>query len=439
MKETIENSIKQSLENFEAPYNANAWAQMNARLDAQMPTTPKSTTKWYVAASAIVVVATASYFLFTGETNSTEDQSNIAQLDENSTTENTTEVTTSSESNNDVNNTASDENNTTQTSNEIGNEVTNEITIDPFPIFNGPVNAGGNGTGTNPNDNLGLTPSNGGNNPGTSPNDNGGDQTSTETSSALVVPRVADMCQGETFVVINTNDAPLLVLGPDMYFMIPANEERTLRANKSGNYTIGALESGTGTERIEFMVNDAPGVDFTIDGTTKFENGLPTTIVESTGAGSEFEWIFGGQKINGNTAEAHFYTKGEHSITLTVTGNNGCTSTETKTVYVEDNYNLMAVNSFRPNSNNPQTNTFMPYALTERNVQFTLIIIDPTDGHVVYETSDATQGWDGVDKRSGQLVAFENSYIWKVTIQKLQPGEASNDYSGHVIPVHSNN
>lgn len=443
MKETIENSIKQSLENFEAPYNANAWTQMNARLDAQMPTTPKSNTKWYVAATAIVVVATASYLLFTGETTSADvDQTNLAQQENESATSSTLEETNST---NITSGTTSSSANDDGTNSSVSENSGNDLNQSVQPTDNGGTGNGSNGTKLHAeNTNIGApsnNTTNGSTNEtnGSTTEENVGNNNNTTTSNALIVPSVADICQGQTITVNNTNASPLLVLGPDMYFIIPANEQRVIRANHSGTYSIGALESGTGTERIDFIVKDAPTVDFAIDGSTKFENGLPTTKLESTVPGTKFEWIFGGQKITGTEVDAHFYTKGEHNITLTVTGANGCTASETKPVYIEDKYNLMAVNSFRPNSNNPQTNTFMPYALTERRANFTLIIIDPTDGHVIYQTSDANQGWDGTDSRTGSNVAFENSYIWKVTINNIEPNEASNEYSGHIIPVHSNN
>ena len=72
MKETIENSIKKSLENHELPYNPDAWKSLSAKLDAQGAASGSSagtSYKWYYAASAIVAVAVTSYFLFSTDQN----------------------------------------------------------------------------------------------------------------------------------------------------------------------------------------------------------------------------------------------------------------------------------------------------------------------------------------------------------------------------------
>jgi len=106
----------------------------------------------------------------------------------------------------------------------------------------------------------------------------------------------------------------------------------------------------------------------------------------------------------------------------------------TKSVYIDQKYNLMAVNSFMPASTDTRKNTFMPYALTQRDTKFTLIIIDPIDGHVVYQTNDATAGWNGTDITTGSLVSYESAYIWKVIIETPEKNE-NNEYVGNIIPV----
>lgn len=58
----------------------------------------------------------------------------------------------------------------------------------------------------------------------------------------------------------------------------------------------------------------------------------------------------------------------------------------------------------------------MPYALIKRNTGFSLIIIDTDDGGIVFESSDASNPWDGIDKRNGQLVNKNKTFIWKVTL-----------------------
>jgi hypothetical protein len=92
----------------------------------------------------------------------------------------------------------------------------------------------------------------------------------------------------------------------------------------------------------------------------------------------------------------------------------------------------MAVDAFSPLSNDPRKNTFMPYALKERNTGFTLTIIDPKTGGVVYTTKNASEGWDGIDSRTGNLAISGTNYIWKVILTNPLPGEADS-YKGILI------
>ena len=77
----------------------------------------------------------------------------------------------------------------------------------------------------------------------------------------------------------------------------------------------------------------------------------------------------------------------------------------------------MAVNSFIPEDIDDRNNTFMPFALTQRNVKFNLIIIDPTDGYIVFQSNDATNAWNGIDKSTGNGVNYGITYILKVIIE----------------------
>ena len=76
----------------------------------------------------------------------------------------------------------------------------------------------------------------------------------------------------------------------------------------------------------------------------------------------------------------------------------------------------------------------MPFALTQRDVKFTLIILDRRDGGIVYQTSDASMPWNGIDMRSGQLVNSNQDFIWKVQLVNPLPGESS-EYKGIITKL----
>jgi len=438
----LTDTVKHALEGFEAPYNPAAWETMQTRLNKEMPVKGgKSSLKWYLGAAAVAGLLVATYFM------TQDDQPGPVQ-----TADVTSELTESNNQTN-ISNTSDKTIHTTDNQNidpDTGSNINNIDESAGNPAVN---NNGGNESSSNSsNEEVGnLATHDNGHQPSHQPNDaqpvdnntNINEPTSGLSGNeaenvALILPSVADICEGESFEIENVNDVPLLITGPELHFMVPAKQNRIIRTKRSGLHIVSGMNEHSDSQ-VEFHVNDSPQADFLIDPSIKFESGLPTTKVASTVPGTRFEWIFNNQKVSGQKADAHFYTKGEHLVTLTVTGSNGCKNSISKPVFVDENYNLMAMNSFRPNSTDPTTNTFMPYALKERDVHFTMIIIDPTDGRVIYETSDASHGWDGVDATTGRLVPFETSYIWKVTIDNTATNEVRNEYSGHVIPVRTSN
>ena len=92
----------------------------------------------------------------------------------------------------------------------------------------------------------------------------------------------------------------------------------------------------------------------------------------------------------------------------------------------------MAMNAFKPNDGDPRNKAFIPFSLTQRDVDFTLSIIDPKDNSVVYTTSNVKEPWDGVDHRTGKMTPVGKVYIWKVQIDNPLPNERP-IYAGTVI------
>ncbi len=432
MKENLENKIKQSLENHEMPYNASAWMAMQAKLDAVKPvTSPASNLKWYISAASVVVVSVVAYVAFNNSTetvNETPQQAKNTEIVENKTNSTVEKNNEQNKTNPGVTSENTSEEIVTNESNNNRSNTTSSTTVQHNPFVMSSNSGNGNGTGSNSGTgNSGANTSNGTN----SGNSNSGNS---NTIKNYILPKVTDVCEGETAFIKNTNDVAVLIEGPEMHFMIPANSERKVRMNKEGAHEISLMIDGNSKKSNTFFVKRAPKADFMIDTDTKFEKGLPTTKLESSTPGIEHSWIIGKSRVYGEKVDAHFYKSGNHDITLSVKDVNGCSNDITKSIHIDEKYNLMAVNSFIPEDIDSRNNTFMPFALTQRNVKFNLIIIDPTDGHIVFQSNDASHAWNGIDKTTGNGVNYGTTYIWKVTIENAEPNE-NNEYAGNIMPI----
>jgi len=423
MKDNLENSFQESLNNFEMPYNPSAWKSMRAKLDAKMPVKPTKT-KWFVAAGVLLIAAlTTSLFLFSNKEKT--EKPVVAESSHKTTEKNTTE-------------------------NEAHSVVENEHQSDNSPSENIPVDTN-QPEEISKNDEQTITHNKDEKNHSVNTNsstDHSNDANSldenppqpikkeqkTVAPEDLIIPSIASVCIGEEVKIENINDAEIVVGGPWFKQIIEPHSTVIITFKNEGTYVIGPEEADEGKNLKTFSVKPIPTPDFFIDADVKYENGLPSVRLISN-SGQNTSWKFDETRMNGEEINPHFFTKGNHIVEISVEGTNGCSNSLEKNVYIEENYNLLAVNSFIPLDNDPRRNTFMPFALTQRkDVQFTLIIIDPTDGHTVFKTNDATNGWTGIDQQTGQEVQHQKAYIWKVIISNPVQGE-DGEYAGTITPL----
>lgn len=428
MKSNIENSIKESLEKFELPYDASAWDAMSKKLDAAKPGASNgggsSIGKW-VAAAGIATISTIGilYLFNSDDSSSTSAQSatnkNITSEVSNSSNDNKNVIEGTSSNSNVINDNEGIENssinNINQTSTSTSHSTSNNELIETQST----------NTFQNPVDNQNTTSNNtlDSNNPNSPSN----------TIEKVLIPNIKDGCQGDFKTIVNDNNRRIRIISPsnDIYEVQP-NSTLTIEATVSGEYKV-EIQKSAWKEISSFTIGKKPQLDFTANESTQYENGIPSIPLVTYSEGSNLTWSFEGIKQNqkGNEAFAHFYSKGKYNVTLTGEGTLGCISSTSKTIEVYEDYNLFAPTAFIPGDANPKNAFFMPMALTVRDVQFNMIIIDPKSGNVVFETNNASNGWDGIDKNTGQMTRPNTAYIWKVVLQNPEPGERS-EYSGTI-------
>lgn len=425
MKHNLENGIKESLKEYEMPYDSSAWDALSKKLDQTMPTSPNSNWKWYLggAASVAIIVSTIAFW---PKENSISDSKNESAKNQLVNTPNKT-------------NSASDKTNSDKALNE-----SNESSI------NNDLNANNNNVNVaRPNNGQTIPTDNHSNGIGgminqlnnvVSPNLNEkrdqNDIVQSPTFNKVKIEAIANVCSGEKVVIENTNKTNLILIDPNgSQSFVNSNDTRSFNPTIEGKYNVGYMDKGELKMIQSFSVMPLPKADFiTLDEQNKYENGLPTVNLSATTPGISYTWDLEGQKgsLSGKDVSVHYFNRGTYEVNLTVQGSNGCKSSELKTISVEDDYNLLAINAFDPFNSNNQRNSFMPLALTLRNVDFRLIIIDTDNGAVVFETTDATNPWTGIDKRNGQMVQANKSFAWKVIINNPEKGEKS-EYKGFVI------
>ena len=242
-------------------------------------------------------------------------------------------------------------------------------------------------------------------------------------------PIILPTCAGISSDVKNTNGFEVTLKSDRMLLSIAPNSSLKLELS-AGNIEI--IDPKTGVI-LQSNVISGPKGDLVIDELI-YENGLPVQGIHVK-TEANVRYVRYGKQIKENTGKElnlHVFEKGTTLIHIDLTDDNGCTNELSGLINVSEDYNLLAVNAFEPTSQDARKNTFMPYALTQRATPFRMIIIDPNDGGIVFESTDATLPWDGIDRRFGKMADSNKAYVWKVTLSEPKAGEKS-EYMGTVV------
>ncbi|HLP56276.1 MAG TPA: hypothetical protein VK151_14665 [Fluviicola sp.] len=401
MKENLERIIKQQLENYELPYEAGAWEQFSKRLDGT-PSTPFYRKWWFAASIGTVLVSSATYFALTS-TESTDDRP-APKTEQIVSTQETTHAADVKNSQNNSNSTASTVtagNLPPETVSTPSQPVSNvptpvypryfvpEVFPNPEPLIVEPVNP-------------------------------------PMRFQKLVLP--AAVCLNESFTIENPNDVAVTVTLPNgRSKVISPKQSAEIKSSNSGTIQV---ETGRSTESITVHETSAQ-LYIDVDASLLYENGIPTLKFDVSGTDQPVTWEsnIGSRTSDKNHLVVHPYTDREVNVTAISSDANGCTVKESKTVTLNEVYNLMAPTGFNPSGGDSRTNQFIPYALTMRDTPFEMVIMDPNNMTVLYKTSDASQGWNGIDSRTGQLVPAGSTWLWKVVMKKPLQGEPT-EYKG---------
>lgn len=435
----FEQRIKDSLEQFEVPYNSSDWAQLEQAMDG-----PRSVRWWttpgMIAAllAGTLVVGGTTYLLTqrneplapsqvtsastTGDVTSGEDQLPAAASVPSTTNTgsgNTTDGNVVNSSGPATASAAVEQVTTTSSSKPAQQSISSEsrsraaqsgsATATTADVHsNKGVNKAGSATGSNApkNTEAGTTTAVGSN------------SSSTEMTFKA---SVSAACPGEevTFKVENMPSGGIYLWNfGDGSFSNKANPEHTF--TKPGNYQVMLSMSAAGVGTIHnkpssdiISIHEAPKASFNAQ-KQDFEGHIPSVHFENRSNGAkQYHWDFGDGSTSSVAHPDHIYKKkGVYPVKLQVTSEKGCTDIYEREVRIENDYNLDAPAKFAP----VNAETFMPEALRTLGVKFHLMVYT-ADGQLVYETSDATKPWTGRMNNRGEVLA-KGDYVWVVDVRE---------------------
>jgi PKD repeat protein len=207
----------------------------------------------------------------------------------------------------------------------------------------------------------------------------------------------------------------------DGSFSNKANPEHTF--SKPGRYQVMLSMSAAGVGSIQnkpssdiIEIHEAPSASFNVL-RQEYEGHLPSVHFENRSLGGQhYVWDFGDGETSTIAHPDHIYkSKGVYQVKLTVTNAIGCEDQIMKDVRVDKDYNLDAPSSFSPDGDG-KDESFIPEALRSLGVKFNLTIYSP-NGNLLYQTNDATKPWTGRPNNRGDICA-PGEYVWVVDVRE---------------------
>ena len=422
MNKNIDELIKSALEGHEMPYDNNAWNSFEKKLN--IPNVRfKSFKFWFFGTSiiAVIIISSLLYFSSKQEEKSNKPVEQKTDVIEKSNSQSTTSKKTKSEktkgiqdekiSSNELE-AKEDDKQETKTNlilpevNEVlAKEITKDLKLDEEI--------------TNPKKENSII---------------------TKNVTEPDVPSFSNKCLGENLKVINKNDEGMTLIFPSgKKVSVAESATENIKLSEEGKYELLVNSKQKETYNSFFSVYENPRATLLVEDELNYETGLPIIRGEVQTFEESIKWktdkvVSVSASNKAKTADFYFFEKGQFELEVIVSNDKGCSSTEIKTILISEDYNLLAVNAFNPLSDDRRKNNFMPYALTKRNSAFSLIIIDTDNGGIIFESSDASNPWDGIDKRNGQLVNKNKAFIWKVTLTSPEKNEKS-VYKGTITRI----
>jgi len=416
MKDGLENSFKNSLNDFELPYDAQAWESLSQKLGAK---------KWYQSsrvkwsAAFVIAIGIATYFTLPTSATHTRKETHVKTATRK--TNSSTTTVTPNQSNTSPSTPKSlveklknkELKNPLMSTSHTPPVFVTELIPHSIPLILDQMNV------------LGLT-DHALEKPDPTPSYN----------RSLVEIDFKNRCQGETLQLEENKNYERLINYAGKEFHYSYNEPISLKLSEPGKVVLMANSGPYGQfeEFGSFVVSATPTLNITSDRILNYEDGLPKIGIQAEASEGQITWHSTNilSTNTGKNVELFAFEKGFAIVEVQSTGSNGCVAKEKEMIQIPTDYNLLAVNAFNPQSQDSRNSTFMPFALTIRQTPFRLIVLDPDNGGVVFETTDAGNAWDGIDRRDGKLVTGNKAYIWKVVIQRPVQGEKG-EYRGTIV------
>jgi len=409
--------IKQKVGQHQEAYNPQAWEKLSQQLDkAGMTATPKSSVLKWVIGGAVAAAAVTSIVLFRshsekGTPTLQKEEQPLSTSQKTISAEKTSTPITQKATNSKF------KASTNETTTDSETQVVTPTTTPTFSVPATPLTPATPIASTNSTSNIEK--------PDNKPK-----------SNVISLNWPTTICADEINKIVNTSKENIAITNSENNVGFAVKSGAHLANIPAGTYFVRAKNTSGEYETLQ-TINILDKADLNVQvGEIYYEKGLPFVPVRTLDRNlSNISWKVG-KKIIGNQSEAMIpaFEQGTENVELAASNGN-CAGKESVTINVPSDYNLLAVTAFNTNSNDARNRTFLPYALYERNTQFEMQILDPRTGDVIFTTNSVDHPWNGINQKTGELVAPNMRFVWTVRLAEKANLETKAVYQGVIMRV----
>lgn len=169
---------------------------------------------------------------------------------------------------------------------------------------------------------------------------------------------------------------------------------------------------------------------FNVNPATMTLEGTHAQMINSSTNDVSWQWFFGDGDSSNLENPAHLFPSdnpGNYTIELITTSEFGCTDTARMTVVVKEDVLFFVPNAFTP-GNDEFNNTFQPVFTSGFDAHNYELLIYNRWGETIFESHDATVGWDGTYQTKP---LGEGIYTWVIRF-KTKEDDSRKEVQGHV-------
>lgn len=195
-----------------------------------------------------------------------------------------------------------------------------------------------------------------------------------------------------------------------------STNEFNLAIENEGTFKIEVISSTGNSQSTSIEVYNAPEINFTYeDLADPFWD--EAAILKADPLLDNYTWEIEGMDnpILGNNQTVDFDSPGFYDVELIYTDENGCETSISKPIQIQQNFDPLAPNAFTTDGDG-LNDVFIPQGFYDLDADFRMSIFD-IKGNLVYTTTSVHEPWKGEEINNNSDLS-PNMYVWKVEITK---------------------